>query len=160
MKFSWTYLFQLISASLLVGRAAAAPTPEPQPNRAIEARRGDEYLWYIDEAESIHLSELLGVDFHRLGITGVLIDGPKMKCENCGKYTGLDDIVHSALEDGIHRKEYLVKVLEERESHASPPHVVRCSTAGCSRAYEEPRGWGSRWISKTETEENAHVEDA
>ncbi|KAL6299801.1 hypothetical protein BKA93DRAFT_829578 [Sparassis latifolia] len=152
MQFSWTYLLQLISASLLVGRTVAVPTAEPELSRAIDARHGDEYLWYIDDAESRHLSDLLGTDFGRLRIKGVLLSKPKMQCENCGKHTGLDDIVHNALQDGVHSKEFMIKVLEDRTSHPSSGHVIRCSGAGCGRAYDEPPPrWTRDWIRGEDT---------
>ncbi|KAL6303073.1 hypothetical protein BKA93DRAFT_750836 [Sparassis latifolia] len=147
MQFSWTYFLQLVSASLLVGRTVAAPTAEPELSREIDARHGDEYLWYIDDAESRHLSDLLGTDFGRLRIKGVLLSKPKMQCENCGKHTGLDDIVHNALQDGVHSKEFLIEVLEDRAPHPSSGHVIRCSSAGCGRAYDESlTSWHPLWL--------------
>ena len=74
----------------------------------------DVYEWDIDEAEEGRLSALLGTDFRRFNIGGTRLDGPRLECEICGKGSGFDDFVHNALADGIHSKEFVIRVLEEK----------------------------------------------
>jgi len=96
---------------------------------------------------------LLDVDFNSLRVKGVILSGPKQKCQGCGKLSGLDDIVHNTLEEGIHSKEFMVKVFETGGPHASSEREIRCSSAGCGRAHLEKRYWLGDWIRVGDAEE-------
>jgi hypothetical protein len=100
------------------------------------------YTWEIDAAETERLSQLLGTDFSRFGLRATRLDGPKAHCDGCGKLSGFDDFVHNALADGIHSKEFIIKVVQSKNPHnPSPPHELRCMSCGIS--YKEKRGWTS-----------------
>jgi hypothetical protein len=93
-------LFLLLSALKLTSGAPSTPPPTTTSNVVTTAnqprpRIPDGYhAWNIDEAESARLSKLLGVDFSTLNMKGTIVDGPKEKCEGCGKESGFDDIVN------------------------------------------------------------------
>lgn len=88
------------------------------------------FYWEIDKDEEKRLSASLGVDFHSLNIAGTVVDKPKAPCTGCGKLSGLDDFVATALGDGIHSQDFIVDALTADTMKLSPPHRVRCSSCG------------------------------
>ena len=56
----------------------------------------------------------------------------------CDKLSGFDDFVHNALADGVHSKDFIIKVMEtKRDENPSPPHELRCMN--CNIPYREKR---------------------
>jgi hypothetical protein len=82
---------------------------------------------------------MLGVDFKTFDIGGTFVMQPPLHCEQCGKQSGFDDFVHEALVDGIHTKEFILRILNHLGSdnvRASPPHRLRC--INCNIYYRHP----------------------
>ncbi|KAG8889821.1 hypothetical protein FRB98_002470 [Tulasnella sp. 332] len=88
------------------------------------------YLWPIDKAQADRLSEMLQTDFSAMRITGTYVVGPQIKCEGCGKLSGLDDFVKGALKYGIHDTKFMIKSLEIGEGNNTPAHKLDCCVCG------------------------------
>ena len=57
------------------------------------------------------------------------LEQPQLHCGQCNKLLGFDDFVHEALTDGIHSKEFILRILNRVGSEnvrASPPHRLKC----------------------------------
>ncbi|KAG8889820.1 hypothetical protein FRB98_002469 [Tulasnella sp. 332] len=84
------------------------------------------YLWPIDEAQANRLSEMLQTDFPAMHITGTYVVGPQIKCEGCGKLSGLDDFVKGALKHGIHDTKFMINALKTSRENRTPAHKLAC----------------------------------
>ena len=72
--------------------------------------------------------------------------GPRHTCANCGKRSGLDDLVSTAVAFGVHSKAFMIDVLVNGPKGASPSHEVDCSNCfqrfdGCSEWYDNEDIW-------------------
>lgn len=65
-------------------------------------------------------------------------------CKSCGKYSGLDDLVHNALSIGVHCKDFMLDVLINGPQAESPAHALSCSSCG-----ETFDGW-FEWAGSTD----------
>ena len=83
----------------------------------------------MDKEETERISELLGVDFSQYGITGhwMAPGRAKVSCENCGKPSGLDDFVHTALKSGVHSREHILKAFLDGSHSGGTPHFIDCA---------------------------------
>ncbi|KAG8864089.1 hypothetical protein FRB96_006962 [Tulasnella sp. 330] len=73
---------------------------------------------------------MLQTDFPAMRITGTYVVGPQIKCEGCGKLSGLDDFVKGALKYGIHDTKFMIKSLEIGEGNNTPAHKLDCCVCG------------------------------
>ncbi|KAK6516274.1 hypothetical protein TWF506_006183 [Arthrobotrys conoides] len=81
--------------------------------------------WILSHEEREHLGKLLDVDASTFdGLKGNIMNRPRMTCKKCGKLSGLDDIVHGAVELGVHTKGYMIDILVHGPSWASPAHAL------------------------------------
>jgi hypothetical protein len=87
----------------------------------------DFILWNIGQDESDRISALLDADFSDFGIIGHKVNREKCTCTGCGKRTGLDDFVHTALQTGVHSKAWMVKAFSGPRISDGTPHVLQCS---------------------------------
>jgi len=94
------------------------------------------YLWDIDDAEAARPSKLLGINFSSIGMTGHWLMRPKLACTSCGKLTGLDDFIHTALKNGIHKPEFMLMALEAGGRSSNTGHILDC--AMCDTTFTEP----------------------
>jgi len=106
-------------------------------------------FWPIDTPEEEkNLSELLSSDFESLGIQGVIMSAPKLTCGSCGKTSGFDDIISTALRMEIHTKGFLSNIIKNRLELPTTDHeTVFCYTCGEKWA-DPPPSWGksSKWL--------------
>ena len=51
----------------------------------------------------------------KLEMRGNLMGTERTQCQGCGKFSGLDDIVHNALEQGIHNVDFSTSSFGEKE---------------------------------------------
>ncbi|KAI4859545.1 hypothetical protein F4820DRAFT_466797 [Hypoxylon rubiginosum] len=110
--------------------------------------QGD-FFWEIGAAEEKRLSTLLDVDFSTLNIKGTFVTTPKRNCRGCGKLSGLDDFVATALSGNVHTKEFMKKALSDEDVRNNPePHYLIC--AGCGGPDPEPTSWttSQNWRAK------------
>jgi len=101
------------------------------------------FYWEIDTLEEQRLSALLNVDFHSLDVPGTFVNIPKWDCPECAKQSGLDDFVATALDDGIHTKEFIIRALVEDIPNNSRPHSLRCAV--CSTPDPNPETDKPKW---------------
>lgn len=91
------------------------------------------FYWKIEPAEERRLSLLLDLDFRSLDVPGTFVDIPKWNCRECGKLSGLDDFVATALLGGIHSKDFMTRALTAEEMPNNPrPHSLICAVCGDS----------------------------
>ncbi|KAG9011640.1 hypothetical protein FRB93_002701 [Tulasnella sp. JGI-2019a] len=113
----------------------------PDPNNLPEGV----YLWPVDKDQSDRLSAMLKTDFPAMRITGTYVVGPQIKCEGCGKLSGLDDFISGALKYGIHDTKFMINALETGGENNTPAHKLECCVCGktflernsVSRLFEE-----------------------
>ncbi|KZV93514.1 hypothetical protein EXIGLDRAFT_835695 [Exidia glandulosa HHB12029] len=74
------------------------------------------YYWRIDDDQAGRLSRLLDIDFGELGIIGQFVNGVALECAQCGKVSGLDDFVYTAIKTGVHTKDFIVQTLQDRSN--------------------------------------------
>ncbi|KAM3547395.1 hypothetical protein ARSEF4850_010052 [Beauveria asiatica] len=106
------------------------------------ASQGD-FFWEIGSAEKTRLSDLLSVDFDSLDVKGTFVTSPKRNCRGCGKLSGLDDFVATALAKGIHNKEFMKMALSAEDMAINPkPHYLNCAV--CGEPDLEPMAWSEK----------------
>ncbi|KAG8879006.1 hypothetical protein FRB98_005868 [Tulasnella sp. 332] len=104
------------------------------------------YIWVLTPLERAHIASLLGVD------ASIIRKGPFMaqertSCQSCGKYSGLDDLVHSALSAGIHCKDFILDVLVNGTEAEGPARTMICST--CKESFKGEFHWmPARWMAE------------
>ncbi|KAF3085924.1 hypothetical protein TWF569_009636 [Orbilia oligospora] len=98
--------------------------------------------WILSHEEREHLGELLDVDASTFdNLKGNIMNRSRMACKKCGKLSGLDDIVHGAVELGVHTKGLMIHTLVHGPAGGSPAHAVDCSR--CSEQFEGVFLWFS-----------------
>ncbi|QMW25646.1 hypothetical protein F9C07_1335 [Aspergillus flavus] len=88
--------------------------------------------------ERAHIAGLLDTDESTIPRGGNVIMRERAVCTSCGKHSGLDDLVHSALDRGIHGRTYMLDILQNGAKENSPKHYITCS--GCGTLHD--RGFG------------------
>lgn len=90
------------------------------------------YCWVIDKEEQSRLTHPLGTDFHSFNLAAHIVDTPKWEHTCCGKVTGLDDFVTTALRGGIHSREFIIASLKsDLNDGGGHPHRLSCSVCAC-----------------------------
>ncbi|KAM5363997.1 hypothetical protein ACJA88_013265 [Fusarium oxysporum] len=70
------------------------------------------YVWPIDDAETDRLSGLLKMDFKTFNMKQHYLHSPQYVCHTCGKLTGLDDSVGTALAMGAHDVQFMIDYIK------------------------------------------------
>ncbi|KAG9007228.1 hypothetical protein FRB93_008051 [Tulasnella sp. JGI-2019a] len=109
---------------------AAVSSPQRLPQADPNNLPKGIYLWSIDEAQSLRLSNLLNCDFSTLGVSGTYVVGPQIKCHGCGKLSGLDDFVSGAFKLGIHSAKFMIDALMNGTENKTPAHKLSCCICG------------------------------
>ncbi|KAK4232698.1 hypothetical protein C8A03DRAFT_39709, partial [Achaetomium macrosporum] len=80
------------------------------------------YGWILTDTERAHISDMLDVDISELTLRDNITNSsaPSTVDRGCGKYTGLDDLVHNASYAGIHSAAFIVNVLVNGPGRPSP----------------------------------------
>lgn len=67
-------------------------------------------------------------------------------CKDCGKQSGLDDLVHNAMGLQIHSADFMLDVLRNGPKNGSPAHELMCS--GCGQMFKGAFYWAYpiKWI--------------
>ncbi|TFK60432.1 hypothetical protein BDN72DRAFT_527159 [Pluteus cervinus] len=86
------------------------------------------HYWPIDKEESSRLSSLLEYDFGSLDIAGHFVMRPQLSCSECGKFSGLDDFVHTSLRQEIHSKRFMINILKHHPISDGREHYLHCSS--------------------------------
>ncbi|KAF3162306.1 hypothetical protein TWF788_002038 [Orbilia oligospora] len=119
-----------------------------QPPPAIISGDEEVHFWSIDSPEEQqNLSELLQLDFESLNVLGVNMTGPRMVCTGCGKLSGFDDVVSTALKLSAHTAKYMVNAIRNTKHLVSTQHEnVYCYK--CGEAWLGGPGWpsSSDWL--------------
>ncbi|RAQ44590.1 hypothetical protein AFGD_008066 [Aspergillus flavus] len=96
------------------------------------------YRWIMTSQERAHIAGLLDTDESTIPRGGNVIMRERAVCTSCGKHSGLDDLVHSALDRGIHGRTYMLDIPQNGAKENSPKHYITCS--GCGTLHD--RGFG------------------
>lgn len=68
------------------------------------------------------------------------MDRERQICKECGKASGLDDIVHDSLVSNTHTREYIIKALQIGPKKEANAHFhVYCSA--CGERHVHKAGW-------------------
>ncbi|KAG8852022.1 hypothetical protein FRB96_008940 [Tulasnella sp. 330] len=97
------------------------------------------YRWILTPVERAHIASLLNVDASIITNEGNTMAQDRVCCKSCGKYSGLDDLIHNALSTGVHCKEFMLDVLTNGTQAKSPAHSLSCSN--CGKNYEGSFWW-------------------
>ncbi|KAE8339053.1 hypothetical protein BDV24DRAFT_165812 [Aspergillus arachidicola] len=108
--------------------ATTAMTPPPTEILHLDTELG--YRWILSDAERTHIASLLKTGTDAITLRGNIMAQERRVCAHCGKYSGLDDLVHNALALGIHSDDFMLDVLQHGPKNPSPPHNLFCSNCG------------------------------
>ncbi|KAE8150390.1 RBP protein [Aspergillus avenaceus] len=104
------------------------------------------YAWELTPTERAHIAEMLNVDISEVTIDKNFMSHEREECRGCGKYMGLDDMVHNAQYGGVHGTAFMLDVLQNGNKNQSPAHVIYCSR--CTTQFgiipwwmESPTNW-------------------
>lgn len=69
----------------------------------------------------------------------------RQTCQTCGKHSGLDDLVHSAMTTGVHSTNFMLDILQNgpRPGAESAPHCIICSN--CGDQFGDDPNWSLNW---------------
>ncbi|KAF3316699.1 hypothetical protein TWF173_001363 [Orbilia oligospora] len=96
--------------------------------------------WLLTDEERTSIATLLDVEESTIShISGNIMNRARATCTSCGKYSGLDDMVHNAVEAGIHSNAFVLNVLVNGPHSKSPDHGLKCLR--CDSEYEGLFGW-------------------
>ncbi|KAF3111411.1 hypothetical protein TWF102_007079 [Orbilia oligospora] len=96
--------------------------------------------WLLTDEERTSIATLLDVEESTIShISGNIMNRPRATCTGCGKHSGLDDMVHNAVEAGIHSNAFVLNVLVKGPHAKSPAHGLKCSR--CDSEYEGLWNW-------------------
>ena len=64
-----------------------------------------------------------------IGLGGNVVNRDRMVCEGCGKHSGLDDMVHDALYDGVLSASFVKEIIVDGKppGNGSPANEIFCS---------------------------------
>ncbi|EPS45516.1 hypothetical protein H072_542 [Dactylellina haptotyla CBS 200.50] len=89
------------------------------------------YHWLLTNEERQHIAEILEIDESNLAhVSHTPINRSRMTCTQCGKRSGLDDVVQSAHELGVHTSAFMINVLVNGLKANGPVHGMDCSRCG------------------------------
>ncbi|GKZ27364.1 hypothetical protein AbraIFM66951_004822 [Aspergillus brasiliensis] len=128
------------------------------------------YIWMLSDTERSHIAQMLNVDSketlaktkinnivtYSFGTASeITLSGTYMKqdreiCRTCGKYMGLDDLVHNAKYGSVHSPDFMLDILRNGpKSGETFPHIVfcsRCTTQFQALAWwDDPQNPGQVW---------------
>ncbi|KAF3215334.1 hypothetical protein TWF191_009313 [Orbilia oligospora] len=96
--------------------------------------------WLLTDEERTSIATLLAVEEPTIShISGNIMNRARTTCTGCGKHSRLDDMVHNAVEAGIHSSAFVLNVLVNGPHAKSPAHGLRCSR--CDSEYEGLWSW-------------------
>ncbi|KAH7304449.1 hypothetical protein B0I35DRAFT_484494 [Stachybotrys elegans] len=102
------------------------------------------YVWPIDDAETDRLSALLKMDFKTFNMKQHYLHSPQYVCHTCGKLTGLDDSVGTALALGAHDVQFVIDYIKNPTPRVFHAHELRCCVDGTTYlerySMERPEG--------------------
>ncbi|KAF8462134.1 hypothetical protein BDZ91DRAFT_662563 [Kalaharituber pfeilii] len=106
---------------------------------------GAYHKWLLTGEELSHIAEMLNVDSSVIIKEGNIMNRERTACKSCGKFSGLDDLVHNALALGIHTPKFILHVLQNEPQNQSPGHEIQCSK--CGEIFDGSFWWipGSDW---------------
>ncbi|PNP75974.1 hypothetical protein FNYG_10532 [Fusarium nygamai] len=84
------------------------------------------YVWPIDDAETDRLSGLLKMDFKTFNMKQHYLHSPQYVCHTCGKLTGLDDSVGTALAMGAHDAQFVIDYIKNPTPRIFHAHELQC----------------------------------
>ncbi|KAK6513135.1 hypothetical protein TWF506_009301 [Arthrobotrys conoides] len=97
-------------------------------------------LWFLTDDERTSIANSLDVEKSTLlDLKGNVMNRARATCTGCGKHSGLDDMVHNAVEAGIHSNTFVLDVLVNGPQSMSPAHGLKCSR--CDSEYEGLWRW-------------------
>ncbi|GIJ87966.1 hypothetical protein Asppvi_006882 [Aspergillus pseudoviridinutans] len=115
----------------------------PSPSKVITDDDGKNwYNWELTETERAHIASMLETTVPITRRANIM-NCEREQCHNCGKHSGLDDLVHNALYGGIHSKEFMFDVLQNGPKGPSPKHSLVCS--GCGNLHNGAFFWPPHW---------------
>ncbi|KAF5692399.1 RNA binding protein [Fusarium denticulatum] len=102
------------------------------------------YVWPIDDAETDRLSGLLKMDFKTFNMKQHYLHSPQYVCHTCGKLTGLDDSVGTALAMGAHDAQFVIDYIKNPTPRIFHAHELQCCVDGTTYlerySIERPEG--------------------
>ncbi|KAF5599513.1 RNA binding protein [Fusarium pseudoanthophilum] len=102
------------------------------------------YVWPIDDAETDRLSGLLKMDFKTFNMKQHYLHSPQYVCHTCGKLTGLDDSVGTALAMGAHDAQFVIDYIKNPTPRIFHAHELQCCVDGTTYlerySMERPEG--------------------
>ncbi|KAI9793007.1 MAG: hypothetical protein M1835_007500 [Candelina submexicana] len=104
---------------------------------------GENYRWLLTSTERNHIGQLLDVAPSTIPTRGNVMTRERDTCKHCGKHSGLDDLVHNALDLQIHSPEFMLDILRNGPTNDSPGHELKCS--GCGEMFDGLFRWGGFW---------------
>ena len=119
------------------------------------------HRWILTDDEKEHIGDLLGINgmisallstspspfcgiAHKpivsdIAIHGTVMNRKRVVCKTCGKFSGLDDLVHNAKHMNIHGVRFMCDVLKNGPKGVSPLHTIWCSQ--CGEEHDGVFGW-------------------
>ncbi|KAB8230529.1 RBP protein [Aspergillus alliaceus] len=88
------------------------------------------YRWVLSDTERTHIASMLKTDATSITLRGNIMGQARRVCTNCGKHSGLDDLVHNALALGVHSDAFMLDILQNGPNNPSPAHALLCSNCG------------------------------
>ncbi|KAF2497966.1 hypothetical protein BU16DRAFT_525540 [Lophium mytilinum] len=115
---------------------------------SIETTEKKIYVWPIDDAETDRLSALLKMDFKTFNMKQHYLHSPQYVCHTCGKLTGLDDSVGTALALGAHDVQFVIDYIKNPTPRVFHAHELHCCVDGTTYlerySMERPEGQALR----------------
>ncbi|KAL4907109.1 hypothetical protein BDW74DRAFT_175895 [Aspergillus multicolor] len=118
------------------------PCTLPISERA-EAAHGAYYIWHITDPERAHIASLLGCPVSKITAKRTYMQAGREVCRTCSKPSGLDDLVSTAMAQGVHSTAFMLDVLANGPKGNSPSHGVHCS--GCGGKFGRLVYWEEHW---------------
>ncbi|KAL4899964.1 hypothetical protein BDW74DRAFT_183280 [Aspergillus multicolor] len=78
------------------------------------------YRWLLTPKERSHIASLLNCDINRITLHGNIMEQDRQQCANCGKHSGLNDLVDNAMAKGVHSPDFMLGVLGEWPEEQEP----------------------------------------
>ncbi|KAF4901953.1 hypothetical protein CGCF415_v009563 [Colletotrichum fructicola] len=101
------------------------------------------FRWMLSDTERAHMCKLLNLDETTFSTrTGFVFSREREVCTGCGKYSGIDDLIDTALKMRVHSAEFIVdSVLTGKPSPLA--HSIDCSS--CGKKHEGTFFWPPVW---------------
>ncbi|PKX96287.1 RBP protein [Aspergillus novofumigatus IBT 16806] len=88
------------------------------------------YRWILTPTERSHIAAMLNCDTSDIALNGNIMAQDRQVCKGCGKFSGLDDLVHNAKHLAVHSPTFMLDILKNGPKNGSPPHALSCSSCG------------------------------